>query len=238
MMHIGILNCFKPADEATVSENEATRFQRFLGQASDQLTFTEYRVTEGERPASPAVCDAYLITGSPQGVYDDEPWIEPLQQFICEVYAAQQKMVGICFGHQVLAHALGGETVKAADKGWGLGLREFEIVEKRPWMNPPLEKGALYFAHQDQVVKLPPAAERLASDTFCPNDMFVIGGQVLGIQGHPEYSPAFAAEVVELIRPHAAEAVVEQALDSIESGEAADGSTFACWVVNFLSDQA
>lgn len=236
-MHIGILNCLKAEDEEALEENETIRHGRFLGQATDGFTFTTYKVTHGELPAAPHECDAYLITGSAQGVYDDEPWIAELQHFIRACYEAQQKMVGICFGHQVLAHALGGRTEKSA-KGWGLGLREFEITGQRPWMTPTLtnHKAALYFAHQDQVVGLPPNADRLAGSDFCPNAMFVIGEQVLGIQGHPEYSRIFAELVADLLRPQVDEATVKEALHSLDRG-AADGETVAHWVANFLQTQ-
>ena len=231
-MRLGILNCFKAEDESGLGESEVIRFGRLLDQAADTLAYQLYRVTEGQLPAVPEECDAYLITGSPQGVYDDEPWIKPLEAFINRCYEAQQKLVGICFGHQMLAHALGGRTEKS-DKGWGIGLRQFEILEQRPWMNPPLEKGALYFAHQDQVMQLPPNAQLLAGDSFCPNTMFTMGNQVLGVQGHPEFTRSYMGAIVELLRPYMDETTTQEGLASLEQG-AADNKVMAQWIVNFL----
>ncbi|MCB0034481.1 MAG: hypothetical protein KDE51_10700 [Anaerolineales bacterium] len=231
-MRLGILNACSPADEAEFGTEEFTTFQAFFALAEHNFVLTEYRITEGHFPATPHECDGYLITGSPKGVYDDEPWIKPLEAFINRCYEAQQKLVGICFGHQMLAHALGGRTEKS-DKGWGIGLRQFEILEQRPWMNPPLEKGALYFAHQDQVMQLPPNAQLLAGDSFCPNTMFTMGNQVLGVQGHPEFTRSYMGAIVELLRPYMDETTTQEGLASLEQG-AADNKVMAQWIVNFL----
>lgn len=231
-MRLGILNCFKTEDEASLGDSEAIRFGRLLGQVTDAFDYQHYRVTEGQLPAVPEECDAYLITGSPQGVYDDEPWIKPLAEFINRCYEVQQKLVGICFGHQVLAHALGGRTEKA-EKGWGIGLRQFEIYDQRPWMYPPLQKSQLYFAHQDQVMHLPPQADLLAGDHFCPHTMFAIDNHVLGIQGHPEFTRPYMATIVELLRPYMDEETAQEGLATLTGGPA-DNVIMAQWIVNFL----
>ncbi len=231
-MKLGILNATTPADEATFALPEIENFQAFFDAVPHQLTLIEYRVTQGEYPSDLHACDAYLITGSPQGVYDPDPWIATLAGFIRRSYAAGQKLVGICFGHQLLAHALGGHTEKSAH-GWGMGLRPFDIFAAPPWMKPPLAQSQLYFCHQDQVVRLPAKAQRLASHMACPNAIFVIGEQVLGIQGHPEFSPAYMASLIGVLAPTAGEVVAAQASASLQRGEP-DATTVAQWVVNFL----
>jgi len=231
-MRLGILNAITPAEEVESQAAEREHFQAFFTQAPHELEFIEYRITEGEFPATPDACDAYLLTGSPQGVYDNAPWIPQLAEFIRACYAAQQKMVGICFGHQMLAHTLGGHAEKA-EQGWGMGLRRFDIVTQQPWMDPPLAQGQLYFCHQDQVVKLPPAAEQLAGDAFCPNTMFAIGDRVLGIQGHPEFSEAFMQYLIHHLQPNVGDTVAGKAAASLRNGQA-DNAVIARWVVNFL----
>lgn len=231
-MQLGILNATTPADEAVFKMPERQNFQRFFDQVAHNLMLVEYRVTEGEFPADVHACDAYLVTGSPQGVYDPEPWIPALADFLRRSYAAGIKLVGICFGHQLLAHTLGGHAEKAAG-GWGMGLRRFEIVAAPPWMAPALPHGQLYFCHQDQVVRLPPAAQRLAGDAFCPNALFAIGDQVLGIQGHPEFSTDFMALLIDALGENAGTTVAARAAASLREG-APHGALVAQWVVNFL----
>ncbi len=231
-MRLGILNATTPADEALFQMPEMTNFCTFFAQVPHNLTFVEYRITEGDLPPTPQACDAYLVTGSPQGVYDPQPWISALADFLRQSYAAGQKLVGICFGHQILAHALGGHAEKAV-VGWGMGLRRFPIAATPGWMTPALTQGQLYFCHQDQVMRLPAGAQRLAGDAFCPNTIFVIGDQVLGIQGHPEFSTAFMAVLIDTLGEQAGATVAAQAAASLHEG-APDGGIVAQWIVNFL----
>lgn len=231
-MRLGILNAITPEEEAGINAVEREQFGAFFALAPHELEFIEYRITEGEFPETPTACDAYLLTGSPQGVYDNVPWMPQLAEFIRACYAAQQKMVGICFGHQMLAHTLGGHAQKA-EQGWGMGLRKFELLAQQPWMDPPLAQGQLYFCHQDQVVQLPPTAERLAGDAFCPNTIFAIGDRVLGIQGHPEFSEAFMQSLIHYLQPHVGDTVAGKAEASLAKGQA-DNAIIAHWVINFL----
>lgn len=232
-MRLGILNAVTPADEATFGLREFDSFQHFLGQVPHDLTLVEFRVTEGELPTAQTACDAYLVTGSPAGVYDHAPWIAPLADFLRVRYAAGQKLVGICFGHQLLAHALGGHAERSTN-GWGMGLRRFTLTQQRSWMVPAVEQGQLYFCHQDQVVRLPAQAEHLGGDTFCPNTVFAIGDQVLGIQGHPEFTEGVMRVLIEQLGADAGEGVKAQARISLGGG-AADNVTVAHWIINFLT---
>jgi GMP synthase-like glutamine amidotransferase len=231
-MRLGILNATTPADEAIFAAREIENFQAFFDQVPHELCLTEYRVTEGEFPQELQECDAYLLTGSPQGVYDPDPWIPQLADFLQQSYAAGQKLVGICFGHQMLAHTLGGHTEKS-EKGWGMGLRSFEIHTAPQWMNPLLPTGQLYFCHQDQVIRLPAQAEHVAGNAFCPNVIFTIGTQVLGIQGHPEFSDAYMALLIEALGPIAGDTVMSQATASLDAGKP-DRTIVARWIINFL----
>lgn len=231
-MKLGILNANTPADEALFQMPEMNNFQAFFAQVPHTLTLVEYRITEGDFPPTVTACDAYLVTGSPQGVYDAAPWIGALADFLRQSYAAGQRLVGICFGHQMLAHTLGGHAEKAA-VGWGMGLHRFTMEDTPGWMTPALTQGQLYFCHQDQVMRLPADAQRLAGNAFCPNTIFAIGDQVLGIQGHPEFSTAFMATLIEALGEQAGATVAAQAAASLQTG-APDGAIVAQWVVNFL----
>jgi GMP synthase-like glutamine amidotransferase len=232
-MKLGILNACSPADEAEFGSQEFPSFQTFLAGVEHHFTLTEYRITEGEFPAAPAACDAYLITGSPKGVYDEEPWIAQLQEFIRAAHAQQRKLVGICFGHQILAHALGGHTEKS-EKGWGIGRYVVDVQTTRPWMQPALPTGGFYFCHQDQVKQLPTGAERLAGNEFCPNGMFVIGDQVFGLQAHPEFTPQVMTNALTWLRTQVDPTLVDQAAARTD-GRAVDNAVMAQWIVNFLT---
>ncbi|MBV7328974.1 hypothetical protein KFU94_12060 [Chloroflexi bacterium TSY] len=231
-MKLGILNACTPADETEFGSHEFVTFQNFFGLTNHNITFVEYRITEGEFPTSLIECNAYLITGSPKGVYDREPWIEQLSSFISNCHAAQHKMVGICFGHQILAHSLGGHAEKS-EKGWGMGPQMVEVLSPQPWMTPERPHGNLYFCHQDQVTMLPTDAVRLAGNDFCPNGMFVIGKQVLGLQAHPEFTLEVMQKAINWLRPQ----MDTKWIDGIEAATAeqtADNEIMAQWIVNFL----
>ena len=229
-MKLGILDAVYNKDIID-GETEAEKFVNLFNLVNAPFTYEIYHVAEGEFPQTAAACDAYLVTGSPQGVYDEDAWIAPLGNFIRQAYAAQRKLVGICFGHQMIAHSLGGEARKS-EKGWGLGLRPFHIHTAKPWMTPSLDTCTLNFIHQDQVTTLPNDAKRLAGNEHCHNAMYAIGSRVLGIQGHPEYLP----EAMEILLHYEWEQnglEVDEALASLKTG-APDTGIVAQWIVNFL----
>ena len=136
---------------------------RMLG---DGFEIEPFNVQAGEFPAHPNGHDAYMISGSPAGVYDPLPWIEPLMQFIKNADGA--KMVGICFGHQVMAQALGGQVEKSS-KGWGTGLHRYDVIRQEPWMNGDAATTiAVPASHQDQVVVQPPNTAIVVESDFTP----------------------------------------------------------------------
>jgi len=159
--------------------------------------------------------------------------IAELSEFVRSCTLERRKLVGICFGHQLIAHALGGHTSKS-EKGWGLGLQEFDITTQKPWMDPVLNRCALYFSHQDQVTALPVGADLLGGSDFCPNAMYCIGDQVLGIQGHPEISQSLMIEVIERRKEQVGSKVYSDALNSLNNGTP-DARTVARWIINFIN---
>ena len=232
-LKVGILNAIDPQLSQIDWQNTPfDGYRRFLESANPGFTYAEFKVALGEFPESVDVCDAYVITGSPRGVYDDDLWIGQLKAFIRDCYAAGKKLVGICFGHQVLAHALGGYTEKS-EKGWGLGLKTFAVSAQKPWMTDPPGSYALYFAHQDQVQRLPAGAELLGGNEFCPIGMFVIGDQVLGVQGHPEFSERMMAGLVDNADGKMPPEFIETVRVSMQDCRP-DNDTFGRWIVNFM----
>ncbi|MHC0053638.1 type 1 glutamine amidotransferase [Actibacterium sp. D379-3] len=154
-----------------------------------------YAVMDGAFPPGPDAADLWIITGSKCGVYEDHPWIPPLEAFIRKAKAGGQKMVGICFGHQIMAQALGG-TVAKSDKGWGIGIHHY------PPQNWPADLGAapdditIQAFHQDQITVLPPAAQVIAASDFCGFGMLWYPGFGVSFQGHPEFGKAYATDLL------------------------------------------
>lgn len=145
------------------------------------FTFRTFRVVEGEFPADVHDCDGWLITGSRHGVYEDHPWIAPLEQFIRDAFAARVPVVGICFGHQIVAQAMGGK-VERYDGGWAVGATEYDFSG---------EKLVLNAWHRDQVTRAPESARVIATNDFCANAALLYDDRAFTVQAHPEFRPEF-----------------------------------------------
>jgi len=232
-MKLGILNAINPR-ESTVNwgGSPVDAYVRFIQSVGVDFEAVGYEVAQGQLPALSNECDAYVITGSPRGAYDSDAWIGGLKNFIENGVQAGKGFVGICFGHQVLAHTLGGHVEKS-EKGWGLGLKSFQISKSKPWMNGGPEQLALYFAHQDQVLTLPADAELLGGNEFCPIALYTIRDQILGIQGHPEFSRSIMNDIVENKKKSGEVVVAMEAEASLENGSP-DGQLVAEWIAKFL----
>ncbi|MCP5097431.1 MAG: GMP synthase [Chloroflexi bacterium] len=233
-MHIGILNAIHPeGSRVNWQGTPVDAYIRFFQSVNAPFTYTGYAVTQGKLPDSVDACDAYVITGSPKGVYDSDLWIAELAQFIRDSYQAKKKLVGICFGHQILAHALGGHAEKS-EKGKSFGYKQFDIYGEKSWMTTKPDTCGLYFAHQDQVVKLPPGAERLAGNAFCENMMYTIDNRALGIQGHPEFTNEIMQDLLPGVEKDAPGEFYETAVSSLKNSSP-DNQLMGEWIVNFLS---
>ena len=166
-MHIGILQCDDVREELIAEfGNYPEMLQEILLAVEPGLKFTTYQVHNGQLPLSPEDCDAFISTGSRYGANDGFPWIEDLETFIRQLDAATKKFVGICFGHQVMAKALGGEVEKSP-KGWGVGVSYNDIIHRQEWMTPYQESIDLVVSHQDQICSLPQDVKVLARSEFC-----------------------------------------------------------------------
>lgn len=183
-MKLGILDAV-PSEYLHVDNNirDAQKFIDLLTDVDFQGQMLVYAVADQHFPPDLGACDAYLITGSPLGVHDTAEWIAYLMDFVRQAHAQQKPMVGICFGHQLIAQALGGQVEYA---GWLLGLKGFTLLQKCAWMPPDIQSCQLYHVNKDQVTSLPPDALHLGTSELCPYSMYTIGKHILGIQGHPE----------------------------------------------------
>jgi GMP synthase-like glutamine amidotransferase len=169
-------------------------FLRLLGAVAPDLEVERIDVVGGQPLPAVGAHDAVLVTGSRHGVHDDVAFIAPLRAHVVATIDAEVPLVGICFGHQLLADALGGRVARA-EAGWGVGVHGATVVAAEPWMDPPAEGFRLLVSHQDQVVDLPPEATLLATSPHAPVAAFRIGTG-LGLQGHPEFVAEYAAALL------------------------------------------
>jgi GMP synthase-like glutamine amidotransferase len=150
-----------------------------------------YAADEGRLPLSLYECDGWLCSPSRKSVFDDEPWIADVEQLLRDALEHDRPFVGICFGHQLLAQALGGR-VERAGGGWGVGVQEYEVVEQLAVMQPARDRLALIASHEDQVVGVPPGARVIARSEYCPVAGLAVGPRIWSLQAHPEFVPTLA----------------------------------------------
>ncbi|HZG45383.1 MAG TPA: type 1 glutamine amidotransferase [Allosphingosinicella sp.] len=215
-----------PGDLADSFGRYGDMYQRMLGLAEP---LPRYEVFAGSLPERPEDHDAYIVSGSPAGVYEPLPWIGQLTDFL-RAARGKAKLVGICFGHQAMAQALGGEVVKS-DKGWGVGLHDYAVALRQPWMDLA-DRVSIPASHQDQVVTQPPGTAVTLASAFTPyaglawND-----GSAISFQFHPEFEPAFAKALIEARRdrlsdPEGAKATLDRPNDNARVG---------AWIGAFLT---
>jgi GMP synthase-like glutamine amidotransferase len=177
-MLIGILQTGLAPDALADMGDYPDLFARLLD--GNGFTFRTFRVVDGIFPAHVTDCDGWLITGSRHGVYEDHPWIAPLEQFIRDSFAAHVPMVGICFGHQIIAQAMGGK-VEQFQGGWAVGAQDYDFGGQTLTLNA---------WHRDQVTRAPAGAKVLASNDFCANAALLYD-HAFTVQAHPEFRPEF-----------------------------------------------
>ena len=198
---------------------------------SEALSLKNYAVVDGDFPQAVDDYDGYIITGSRHGVYEDLPFIAPLMAFIRDAYAKQIPQIGICFGHQAIAQALGGSVIKSP-KGWGVGIRKVDVVKKPDWMADASDTLDLIYVHQDQVIKAPEGADILAGDEFCPIAGFAMGQNVFTLQGHPEFDKDYVHELLAIRGQDMGEPVATKAAASL-AGEH-QGVQAGGWMLAFF----
>ncbi|MFI8481044.1 amidotransferase [Pseudomonas sp. NPDC078700] len=208
-------------------------FERLFANQPIAAEFTVYNVMQGEYPADSEQFDAYLVTGSKADSFGEDAWIQTLKTYLLERYTRGDKLLGVCFGHQLLALLLGGEAKRAA-QGWGVGIHRYDLANKPQWMTPVLDDLTLLISHQDQVTKLPENATLLASSEFCPIAAYCIEDQVLCFQGHPEFIHDYSKTLLDIRQQHIGEQNYRKGVDSLK--DAHQGHAVAEWMMRFVAN--
>ena len=228
-MRLGILKTGAPPASLQAFGSYPDMFRRLLGEGT--YDYAEFAVDAGELPERPDDCAGYIVTGSACGVYDDIPWIGELKGFL-NAAKGRAALVGICFGHQVMAEAFGGRVIKS-HKGWGVGAQTYRVLRREPWMDDVAEI-RLPGSHQDQVVELPPGAEVVAGSAFAPLGALAWRDPpAISLQLHPEFEPDYAVALIESRRgARFGDAEADRAIASYQAPD--DRARVGGWIRNFL----
>jgi GMP synthase-like glutamine amidotransferase len=226
---LGILKTGAPPERAAGFGDYPQMFRKLLGEG--EFDYATFAVDEGELPPAPDACAAWLVTGSSAGVYEPLPWIAELSGFL-RAAKGRAKLVGVCFGHQVMAHAFGGQVIKSP-KGWGLGEQSYQVFNREPWMDH-LPNFRLPASHQDQVVAAPPGASPVAGNAFAPLGALAYRDQpAISLQLHPEFEPDYAVALLKARRGGPlAEDEADRAIESFATPD--DRARVGGWIRNFL----
>ncbi|GAB4218326.1 MAG: amidotransferase [Rhodoferax sp.] len=209
-------------------------FERLLRQAGAQGQFDIFNTVRDEYPARFDDYDAVLLTGSKADSFSQEPWVLKLKDVTQGLLAAHKKLIGVCFGHQLIALCLGAPVGRAA-QGWGVGRMRYAWLAPE-WMDslaPGKAEVALLASHQDQVAAVPPGAQLLARSDFCPVAAFSVGDHVFCVQPHPEFVPEYSAFLLKKRRTVYGEQRVQTCLEELSQGH--DGLLLARMMLNFIA---
>jgi len=253
-MHIGILQTGHAPDAIRPETGDYSDFfERLLD--GHGFGFTTWNVVDMEFPPGPGAAEGWLITGSRHGAYEDLPWIPPLEALIREIETAAIPLVGICFGHQIVAQALGGKVEKFKG-GWVVGRQVYDWDGTATSDGAGTEDGtatadgagtedgmetrdrsaiALNAWHQDQVTTAPDGARTLASNGACAHAALLYGDRMYTVQPHPEYD----ADFIEALMTHRGAAIPRDRLDAARQGLGAptDRARIAGSLARFLKER-
>lgn len=208
----------------------AAMFERLFRQAGADWEFESFNTVRGEYPDTFDRFDAVLLTGSHADSFSEDAWVKTLREKVSALLQTRQKLLGVCFGHQLIGLCLGAK-VGRAPQGWGAGRMSYR------WHDHEGEVDVgLLASHQDQVHELPPGATLLASNDFCPVAAFSVEDRVFCVQPHPEFVKELSAYLLNKRRAILGEALYARGMASLEQGH--DGLSIAHRMVAFVEGKA
>jgi len=231
-MHICILHI--GFDNDSLNKRHKTSPERFINLLKPSLPeakWTTIHCLEDNLPNDANGFDVYLITGGRYSVFEDLDWQQKLFDFIRQIYSKNVPLIGICYGHQAIAHALGGH-VERFDNGWGAGVTSVNVINQPAWLQPMAEKIYLLAMHQDQVTTIPTEATRFLDSHFCHNSGFYIDDRVLAIQQHPEFTSELCRDLI-VKRKERIGKQYKPALQSLDIQH--QGEYVGQWIANFIN---
>lgn len=203
----------------------------FTGAGNGPFEFTVFDCRKEQYPQEIHTFDLYITTGSKASAYDNQAWISRLIEFIRILDREGKKLVGICFGHQLIAMASGGLVEKSA-KGWGVGIATNRVINRPAWMADKRAEINILTSHQDQVTRLPEGALIIAGSDFCPYFVVQWNDHFLGIQGHPEWQREYSRALMNERRSIIAAETIEQGLATLAAKP--DNALFVDWIIDFI----
>ena len=224
-MKIGILQTGHAPDALIAATGDYDQmFRELLG--GHGFDFETYAVVDGRFPAGADACDGWVITGSRHGAYEDHDWIPPLEALIRDIHASGRPMIGVCFGHQIIAQALGGKVEKFPG-GWAVGRTEYDFGDRKVMLNA---------WHQDQVTRAPDGATVLAGNEFCENAVLAYGDNIWTLQPHPEYGTCFIDGLIRTRgRGVVPDAILDTARDNLNGP--VDNAAIGAFMADFLKKE-
>lgn len=235
-MKVALLQCDNVLEKFQPEFGDYPAMVKSMFDGVDELLeFDIFDCQQGQFPDDIHAYGFYITTGSKASAYEEIDWIQKLIDFVRQLDRFQKKLIGICFGHQIIALVRGG-VVEKSDKGWGIGIASNEIAGNPTWMiKPPAELNILS-SHQDQVTQLPGGALIIAQSDFCPYFVVQWGDHFLSIQGHPEWSNAYSGTLMDDRRAIIPAERIEAGLKSLD--QQADSALFVSWIMNFVKFDA
>ncbi|MDI9347608.1 MAG: hypothetical protein QM538_03810 [Methylacidiphilales bacterium] len=233
-MRIGVLETGRSSDQKVIDQygDYPIMFERLLSGLMPKATFETFRVVNNIFPESHTACDAWIITGSRHCALDDYYWVHVVKDLVRKSYVQKVKLLGICFGHQVIAQALGGIVTPSV--GWGIGIHEYSIINQPTFFNyrQPTLKIPVY--HNDQVTVTPPDCQIIGTSEFCKHAILHYPGHAFTTQAHPEMTKAY---IQVLINRDRGKTLSEESAKLFEATlqKEVDSQHFAESMVAFLS---